>query len=264
MTEHAANSRFDGRVALITGSGKGMGRSHAETLAARGARIVVQDIDRPAAEETAEALRAQGNKSGVGEPILAIADISDVAAITEAIREAEAEAGRIDILVNNAGIPGGSPAMEEIDEATYDRMFDVHVKGSFFATKAVLPGMKAQGGGKIVNIASVAAMGVVGSRAHYCAAKGAMLAMTKSWAREFAPWKINVNCVSPGWVMTPMVHAVTTAEWRKAHIEAEIPLGRYAETWEISALIAFLCSAEADFITGQTVSPNGGQVIAGI
>jgi 3-oxoacyl-[acyl-carrier protein] reductase len=262
MTDTAnqpANSRFDGQVALITGSGKGMGRSHAETLAARGARIVVQDIERPAAEETAEALRAAG-----GDPILAIADISDVGAITETIREAEAKAGRIDILVNNAGIPGGSPAMEEIDEANYDRMFDVHVKGAFFATKAVLPGMKVRGSGKIVNIASVAAMGVVGSRAHYCAAKGAVLAMTKSWALEFAPWKINVNCVSPGWVMTPMVHAVTTAEWRKAHIEAEIPLGRYAETWEISALVAFLCSAEASFITGQTVSPNGGQVIVGI
>ncbi|MBT5413764.1 MAG: SDR family oxidoreductase [Rhodospirillaceae bacterium] len=250
---------LEGKVALITGSGKGMGRTHAELMARRGARIVVHDLDRPAAEEAAEALRALG-----GDPVLAISDISDAAATAEAIRAAEAEAGPIDILVNNAGIAGGDNPMEKIDEAAYDRMFDIHVKGAFFATKAVLPGMKARGGGKIVNIASVEGMGAVGDRAHYCGAKGALMALTKCWALEFAPWKICVNCVAPGWVLTPMVFALTTEESRKAHAEKEIPLGRYADPEEVSALVAFLCSAEADFITGQTVSPNGGQVIVGI
>ena len=251
--------QLDGRVALITGSGSGMGRAHAMVMAERGARIIVHDIDAEGAQETAAALRGKGH-----EPLMILADIADVGAMRTAIAGAEAEAGRIDILVNNAGIGGGAVLLEDIDEAAYDRMFDIHVKGAFFATQAVIPGMKRRGCGKIVNIASVEGMVAVASRPHYCGAKAALLGLTKAWAKEFAPWKICVNCVAPGWVMTAMVRAFSDEEWRRKHQEAEIPLNRYAEPEEISALVSFLASAEADFITGQTISPNGGQVIVGI
>ncbi len=251
--------QLDGRVALITGSGSGMGRTHAMVMAERGARIIVHDIDAEAAHETAAALRDKGH-----EPIAILADIADVGAMAAAIAEAEAEAGRIDILVNNAGIGGGGVLLEEIDEAGFDRMFDIHVKGAFFATQAIVPGMKRRGAGKIINIASIEGMVGVPSRPHYCGAKAALLGLTKAWAREFAPWGISVNCVAPGWVMTEMTFALTDADWRRRHQEAEIPLRRYAAPEEVSALVAFLASAEADFITGQTISPNGGQVIVGI
>jgi 3-oxoacyl-[acyl-carrier protein] reductase len=236
-----------------------MGRAHARVMAARGARIIVHDIDGEGAEETAEGLRQGGH-----DPLVILADVADVSAMAAAIAGAEAEAGRIDILVNNAGIGGGGVVLEDIDEAAYDRMFDIHVKGAFFATRAAVPGMKRRGSGKIINISSVEGMVAVASRPHYCGAKAALLGLTKAWAKEFAPWGICVNCVAPGWVMTEMVFALTDADWRRRHQEAEIPLGRYAEPEEISALVAFLASAEADFITGQTISPNGGQVIVGI
>jgi len=251
--------QLDGRVALITGSGSGMGRTHALEMAARGARIIVHDIDADGAEETTAKLRKGGH-----DPLVIVADVAEVDAMAEAIAKAEAEAGRIDILVNNAGIGGGEVTLENIDEAAYDRMFDIHVKGAFFAAQAVVPGMKRRGGGKIVNIASIEGMVAVPSRPHYCGAKAALLGLTKAWAKEFAPWQICVNCVAPGWVMTEMVHALTDSDWRRRHQEAEIPLRRYAEPEEVSALVAFLASPKADFITGQTISPNGGQVIVGI
>ena len=251
--------QFDGRVALITGSGSGMGRAHAMVMAERGARIIVHDIDSEAAHGTAARLRGKGH-----DPLVIVADIADVSAMAAAIATAEAEAQHIDILVNNAGIGGGGVLLEDIDEAAYDRMFDIHVKGAFFATQAVVPGMKRRGGGKIVNISSVEGMVAVPSRPHYCGAKAALLGLTKAWAKEFAPWGICVNCVAPGWVMTEMVFALTDEDWRRRHQEAEIPLRRYAEPEEVSALVAFLASSEADFITGQTISPNGGQVIVGI
>jgi 3-oxoacyl-[acyl-carrier protein] reductase len=247
-----------GKVALITGSGRGMGRSHALIMAGRGADIVVHDVLKEEADKTAEDVRAMGRCAFVS-----YADVSDVAAMREAVKEAEAELGGIDILVNNAGIGGERTGIEGVDEAFFQRMYDVHVKGTFFATQAVIPGMKERGWGKIVNISSMWASTGHPTGATYIAAKGAILGLTKSWALEFAPWNITVNAVTPGGVITQMVLEKGGMDYVR-EASKKVPLGRYAEVEEMSYPVVFLCSPESDFITGQVIGPNGGQSIVGI
>ncbi len=249
---------LDGRTALITGSGSGMGRSHARLMAERGANVIVHDVDTEGANQTAEMVRKGG-----GTATVMVVDISDVAGFGVALGMAVAELGAVDILVNNAGVGGQGLAIEDIDEATFDRMFAVHVKGSFFATQVVVPGMKQRGHGKIVNISSNFAMGGAAFASHYAAAKSALSGFTKSWAREFAPWKICVNAVAPGILETPMTLGSIGKERIEAMIE-EIPLGRIAETIDISYAVAWLAGPETDFMTGQVISPNCGVTIVGI
>lgn len=247
-----------GRTALITGSGSGMGRSHARLMAERGARVIVHDVDAEGANQTADMLREGGSMATV-----MVADIRDVAGFGAALGAAEAEAGAVDILVNNAGVGGQGLAIEDIDEVTFDRMFAVHVKGSFFATQAVVPGMKERGYGKIVNISSNFAMGGAAFASHYAAAKSALSGLTKSWARELASYKICVNAVAPGILETPMTLGSIGKKRIDAMIE-DIPLGRIAETIDISYAVVWLAGPETDFMTGQVISPNGGVTIVGI
>lgn len=243
-----------GKVAMITGSGGGMGRADAVLMAERGADIVVHDVKADGARETGEMVRAKGRRAHV-----IIADILDTKAMAAEIAKAEREMGHIDVLVNNAGIGGDYSYLEEIDEARFDRMFGVHMRGTYFCTRAVVPGMKARKSGKIVNIGSN--WGMVGHKfsSHYCGAKAGILGLTKSWAREFAPYNINVNCVAPGWVDTGM--GTPEEKQKSLHL---IPLRRMGAPVEIAYAVAFLASSEADFITGQTVCPNGGDGIVGL
>ena len=243
------------KVALITGAGRGIGRATAVLLAAEGAEIMVQDIDADLAAQTVEAVRASGAKA---QPI--VADVADVAELTARIREAETEAGHIDILVNNAGIARPKP-IEEIDEEAFDRMFGVHVKGTFFATQAVIPGMKARRYGKIVTVSSIAGLTGLPGDSHYSGAKAALLGLTKSWAKELAPYGIHVNAVAPGGTITEMVLAKGGMERVERRASKMVPLGRYAEPPEIAHAILFLASPRSDFITGQVISPNGGETI---
>jgi 3-oxoacyl-[acyl-carrier protein] reductase len=246
-----------GRVACITGAGAGMGKAHALLLAELGAAVVVQDIVEHRARETASLIRSAGGRAE-----LIVCDVSDPNATTTALQEAERRLGAIDILVNNAGI-GGEPKIEETSEEAFDRTFAVHVKGTFFATRAVVPGMKRRHSGKIINISSI--WGMIGHHyaSPYCGAKAAILGLTKSWAKEFAPWKITVNAVAPGGVLTEMVLSQPDIDSKLSEKLQRVPLGRYAEPREISYLVAFLASSDADFITGQVISPNGGEVIVG-
>jgi 3-oxoacyl-[acyl-carrier protein] reductase len=248
--------RFDGKVALITGSGRGMGLVDAELMAREGAKVVIHDIDTKLAAAGAERVR------GAGAEVFAItADIADIAAMQARIAEAEEHFGRIDILVNNAGNAVGG-TLEEIDEAAYDAVMNVHVKGSFFATQAVVPGMKRRKEGAIVNISSIWGMTGHHYDSNYCAAKAALLGLTKAWAKELAPWNIRVNAVAPGCVLTEM-----TIHKGQAYIDDRaklIPLGRWAEPEEMSQAVVFLASPEASFVTGQCISPNGGDTIVGI
>ncbi len=246
-----------GHVACVTGAGAGMGKAHALLMAKRGATVVVQDIIKKRAEETASLIHSAGGKAEI-----IICDVSDPNATTAALQEAERRLGAIDILVNNAGI-GGEPTIEHTSEEDFDRTFAVHVKGTFFTTRAVVPGMKRRHGGKIINISSI--WGMVGHHyaSPYCGAKAAILGLTKSWAKEFAPWKITVNAVAPGGVLTEMVLSQPDIESKMPEKLRRVPLGRYAEPREISCLVAFLASSAADFITGQVISPNGGEVIVG-
>ncbi len=248
---------FDGRVALITGSGGGMGRSHAVLMAERGADIIVHDIKEDGANETAEMVRKAGRTAHV-----MIADSRDLPDFKAKIAEAEKACGHIDILVNNAGVSGNKLPIEDVDEAAYDAMFDIGVKGAFFATQAVVPGMKARQWGRIVMISSIYAMGGSSFASHYAAAKGAMSGYTKAWARELAAWKITVNAVAPGFVLTGMTQASNTPEMIEARGKG-MPLGRLTEPQDISYAVAWLASDEAEVVTGQVISPNSGETIVG-
>lgn len=248
--------KLAGKVAWITGSGRGMGRAHAELLARYGADIVVHDVLRDEAAVTAQSVEKLGRRVFVSHT-----DITDTAGIRAMVKEAEAALGPIDILVNNAGI-GQHLAIEDITLADFDRMFDIHVKGSFFCGQAVIPGMKERRRGKIVNISSIWGMNGANTASHYCAAKTAILGLTKAWAKELAPWNIHVNSVCPGGVITEM--PIKVQGWdRIREKEQKVPLKRWAQPEEVSGAVAFLASAEADFITGQSISPNGGETIVG-
>lgn len=249
---------LDGKVAVITGAGAGMGRAHARLMAARGAKIAVQDIRADAAEETARLIEADG-----GEAVFLAGDVANKVHITEFVRLAEARFGRIDILLNNAGIPGELGTTETTTEAGFDRTYAVNVKGMMFATQAVVAGMKARRSGKIVNISSRWAQ--VGSDfgIDYCGTKAAVLGLTKAWAKELAPWNICVNAVAPGGVWTDMALQERGTPEEIREVEKSVPLGRWAQPEELAYAVAFLASPESDFITGQVIAANGGATIVG-
>jgi len=247
---------LEGRVAIITGSGSGIGQATAWLMAERGASIVVQDIDAKGAEITARGLSERGAPAMVH-----VSDIADVNADAELVRAAESRFGRVDILVNNAGIGIDRP-IEAIDEKAFDRMIAVHVKGSFFTAQAAVAGMKRRRYGRIVNTSSRWSMAGHHVASDYIAAKSALLGLTKAWAKELAEHGITVNAVAPGGVKTAMVRK-TLGEAGIAAEEKLVPVGRWCEPSEIANTVAFLASDGASFITGQVISPNGGKTVVG-
>ncbi|MBT6117549.1 MAG: SDR family oxidoreductase [Rhodospirillaceae bacterium] len=249
--------QFDGRIALITGSGSGIGRATALIMAERGADIAVLDRNMEGAEETAEKVRALGRSAKIWE-----ADVTDFGAMAEAVKAVEGAFGKIDVLVNNAGVSSDRCPLEEVTPEMFHRSMYVHLGGAIFTTQAVIPGMKARGYGKIVNISSIQGMVGHANGATYNAAKGGVLALTKGWAREFSEWKICVNAVAPGHCLTPMPMARDTPEVLAKKAES-VPFKRYGQPEEMGYAIAYLCSPEADFVTGQVISPNGGYLMVG-
>ncbi len=247
---------FEGRVALITGSGSGIGQAHAEVLSQRGCDIVVNDIVAEHARETARRVEANGRRAAVE-----LVDVSDSAAVAAMVDRVAERFGKVDILVNNAGVAERLP-MEEITDDRWDRMLRVHVYGAFYCARAVVPHMKAHRYGKIVNISSTWGMVGWADALHYSTAKAALLGFTKSLAKELAPWNINVNAIAPGKVWTPLPLKIQ-GEARMRAMAEEVPLKRWAEPREIGYLGAFLVSDEAAYLTGQVVSPNGGETIVG-
>ena len=185
-------------------------------------------------------------------------DVSDIGAMQQTV--AGTKLGDIDILVNNAGTPSDRCPLEAVTEEMFERSIGVHVKGTLFTTQAVVPGMKARKWGKIVNLSSIQGTSGFANGATYNGAKAAVLAMAQGWAKELAPWNINVNIIAPGHCMTNMPMSRDTPE-ELAQQATTVPFGRFAEPEEMAYTIAFLCSQEAAFITGQVVSPNGGYLI---
>ncbi|WP_173934541.1 SDR family NAD(P)-dependent oxidoreductase [Chelativorans sp. Marseille-P2723] len=247
---------LEGRIAWITGSGRGMGRAHAELLASRGADIVIHDVLREEAEETAAAIRATGRRAMVFND-----DVTDACAMRALVSRVEAQLGPIDILVNNAGI-GEHAEIEEITPQMFQRMFDIHVRGTFFCTQAVVGRMKERRFGRIVNISSIWGMNGHHTASHYCAAKTAVLGLTKAWAKELAGFNILVNAVCPGGVLTEMPIRVQGMEKIRAK-EKLVPVGRWATPEEISYAVAYFVAPTGNFVTGQAISPNGGETIVG-
>jgi 3-oxoacyl-[acyl-carrier protein] reductase len=244
---------LDGRVAIVTGAASGMGRAHVRHLAGLGAIVVAQDIDPSGLAETVAGLPAAETHEF---------DIADVPAIDRMAEAVLSRHGRVDILVNNAGI-GDDRQLEAIEERHLDRMLGVHVKGTFFCTRAVVPAMKRQRRGRILNVSSRWAQAGHDQASDYIAAKGAILGLTKAWARELAPFGITVNAIAPGGVWSAMVLA-NLGEAGVRREEQAVPLGRWAQPGEIARIVAHLVSDEAAFVTGQVVSPNGGKTMVGI
>jgi 3-oxoacyl-[acyl-carrier protein] reductase len=245
----------EAKAALVTGAGAGIGRATALELARRGMDIAVLDVNGDSARETAALVAGLGRRA-----VPYAVDVSDVEAAQEAVRVAERELDGLAVLVNNAGVSSDRCPLEQVTVAMFERSIAVHVRGTVFVTQAALPAMKERRRGKIVNISSIQALVGWAEGATYNAAKGAILALSKGWAKEFAPWRINVNVVAPGHTATEMTVKNDPPELRRAKAET-IPLGRYAQPEEIAQAIAFLAGGQADFITGQVLSPNGGFTI---
>lgn len=244
------------KVALITGAGSGMGQTHAKVFAERGAVVVINDLNKDGLEETGRIVREAG-----GQAVECLGDITKPDFVKAMIDDAVSQVGGISILVNNAGI-GEHCELEDVSLERLTQMLNIHVVGSFLCAQAVIPGMKEKKSGKIINISSIWGMNGYHTASHYCAAKAAMLGATKAWAKEFAPFNIHVNAVAPGGVLTPMPIKVQGME-KIREKEKKVPLGRWATPEEISYSVAFLASEESDFITGQVISPNGGETIVG-
>jgi len=247
--------RLDDKVVIVTGAGRGIGRGIVEKLAAEGARVVVSDVDEESARETAGAIG--------GESVGLRADVTSKESVEAMVGEIMDRFGRVDVLVNNAGWDKVEPFLKS-NESDWERVIAINLYGTLHCCKAVLPVMVEQEYGKVVNIGSDA--GRVGSsgEAVYSAAKGGIIAFTKTLAREVARYKINVNCICPGPADTPLFAEIgeENPKLREA-LQKAIPFRRLALPQDLANAVAFLASDEAEYITGQTLSVSGGLTMAG-
>jgi NAD(P)-dependent dehydrogenase (short-subunit alcohol dehydrogenase family) len=255
---------FTGKVALITGAGNGIGRTAALGFASRGAKVMVVDRDAAGAERTAGTIRQQG-----GEARFHVADVTKSADVQAYVKATLDAFGRIDSFFNNAGIEGKVAPIAEYDEAVFDQVIGINVKGVFLGLRHVLPAMLKQKSGSVVNTASVAGLVATPGMSAYVASKHAVIGLTKAAAGEVARSGIRVNAVCPGPIDTRMIHSLegqlapNNPESIADRYKASLPLGRYGTTEEVSNLVLFLCSDLAGNITGAQYVVDGGRTAVG-
>jgi len=223
-------------------------------FAKEGAKLVVADIDNAGGEGVVSNIKTKG-----GEAIFVHTDITLASEIKALVRIVKNKFDKIDILFNNAGITAGDTLVEEIDESSWDRTYDVNVKGIFLATKYIVPEMKKAGGGIIINTASMAGIRPVARIADYASSKGAVITLTKALAIELAPYNIRVNCINPTITETPLVELMSE-EWKKS-IKSVLPLGRLAKPEDVAYAALYLASKESAMLTGMGINVDGGHGI---
>jgi 2-keto-3-deoxy-L-fuconate dehydrogenase len=253
----ATNFRLDGKTAIVTGGGSGIGKAITLCFAANGATVRIADVNREQSEQTAKQISDAGGKASAH-----VCDVTDLQQVRKTF-ENIFEPGRVDILVNNAGVSHIGNA-ETTTEAEFDRVMSVNVWGYYHTIQTIVGHMKAKGGGVILNIASIAATAGLADRFAYATSKGAVVAMTYSVARDFLPLKIRCNCISPARVHTPFVDDYLRKNYPGREKEMydklarSAPMGRMGEPEEVASLALFLCSDEASFLTGVDYPLDGG------
>jgi 3-oxoacyl-[acyl-carrier protein] reductase len=246
--------RLRDRVAIVTGGARGIGGSIAAAFAAEGADVAIADV--LGADVAAPVLSAiaETGRRGIHVPC----DVSDEASVAAMVARVRAELGDVDILVNDAGTMGQFP-FHELTAAEWDRVLGVNLRGVFLCTRAVIDGMLERGRGKIINVASQ--LGQIGGveMVHYSASKAGVIGFTKALAREVSTRGVHVNAIAPGPILTAMMEE-ETEEWAARKL-AELPIGRFGEVHEVAPTAVFLASDESSYYVGQTLCPNGGDVM---
>ena len=253
----SVDSHFEGKVALITGASRGIGAATARLFAQEGATVVLASRSEEELARIVEEIRANG-----GEVMAAKTDVAEAASVETLIKRTVDAYGRLDIAVNNAGIAGGNKPLVEVTEEVFDRVIAVNLKGVFLGMKYEIPAMLASGGGAIVNLSST--VGLVGTGAGiapYIASKHGVVGLTKAAALEYAGQHIRVNAIAPGTTRTSVNERWIADEQIRQRITSGIPLGRVADPAEVAEAILWLCSDAASYVTGVTLSVDGGYIV---